>query len=132
MKKKEILVACGLVTLGLVALTFFANYYFETGKLFFKKSPTPTSNSTTDEVKEKVEIIEVIGSIYSMGNAPFTQLVIEADNGTVYGLISTNKVTGLWESQVRRAKVKGYLLGRTPPSFRTEKSIDVIDFKVVK
>ncbi len=83
-------------------------------------------------IEQEGKIVEVTGRIRSIGNDPFIQLVIETDNGVVYGLISSNKITGLWESQIRRAKVKGYLLGGTPPSFRTGKSIDVIDFEVIE
>lgn len=83
-------------------------------------------------IERRGETIEVSGRIYNIGNDPFTQLAIETDDGLVYGLISKSKVTGLGDLGFKRAKVKGYLLGRTPPSFRTEKSIDVIDFEVIE
>lgn len=98
---------------------------------------SPSSLKISDKVycrryqtnKQKGEIIEVSGRIYTIGNEPFTQLVIESVDGAVYGLINTDEITRMVQGQV---KVRGYLLGRTPPSFRTEKSIDVIDFEVVE
>ena len=81
---------------------------------------------------QKGEIIEVTGRIVSIGSDPFTQIAIEADGGTVYGLVSSSKSVSWRELPAKRVKVRGYVLGRTPPSFRTEISIDVISFEVIE
>ena len=80
---------------------------------------------------EEKEIVEVTGRIRMIGNEPFTQLAIENLDGEVYGIIG-GKTNELKKLQGQKVKVKASLMGRTPPSFRTEKSINVIDFELVK
>lgn len=93
---------------------------------------TPTATQT-----DLGAFISVVGHIVTIGNDPFTQWAIETPDGKVYGLTSVSedrlREFGLRPEILQAAKVevKGYLMGRTSPSFRTEKSIRVIDIKVV-
>jgi len=83
------------------------------------------------EVCEKKENVEITGFIRMIGNEPFTQVVIESINGEVYG-ITGDKNNELKKLQTQKVKVKGSLMGRTPPSFRTEKSIEVTSFEIIE
>ena len=82
--------------------------------------------------------ISVVGHVVTIGNDPFTQWAIETSDGKVYGLTNVSEERfrefGLDPPTLQTAKVeiKGFLTGRTPPSFRTEESIEVIDVKVIK
>ena len=96
-----------------------------------------TKDETIDELHEGMIVtngfIKVTGRIRVIGNEPFTQVVIDTSEG-VYGLTGdkAKKHGPLWKLQGETVEIQGFLQGRTPPSFRTEKSIDIIELKEIK
>ena len=96
-----------------------------------------TKDETIDELHKGMIItnvfIKATGRIRVIGNEPFTQVVIDTSEG-VYGLAGdkAKKHGPLWKLQGETVEIQGFLQGRTPPSFRTEKSIDVIELKEIK
>ncbi len=100
-------------------------YYPDAGSLKTTKEETIYSNEFT--IKEKEIIVE--GRIVAIGNEPFVQLTIETDD-IMYGL--SGDTEELWRTQGKKVRVKGYLRGRTLPSFRTEKGIEVMSFEIIE
>jgi len=80
------------------------------------------------EKNQRGDFIELTGRIYSMGNPPVIQLGVETLDGEVYGIVG-ERTKELWKFRDKTLHLKGYLAGRTP---RTKKSIEVIDYRVIK
>lgn len=128
-----------LASVAVMVLSFFIiNNSQQTQKsLQTTKSPQPVTSPETQKTSDGSSI-SVVGRVVTIGNAPFTQWAIETSDGKMYGL--TNVSEGEFrkfnqDSNVLRAtkvEVKGILVGRTSPSFRTEESIEVIEIKTVQ
>jgi len=80
------------------------------------------------EKNQRGNFIELTGRIYSMGSPPVIQLGVETLDGEVYGIVG-ERTKELWKFRDKTLHLKGYLAGRTP---RTEKSIEVIDYRAIK
>jgi len=72
--------------------------------------------------------IQVTGRIYVMGNAPFTEVGIEGDDGKVFALIGEH-AKELRRLQGKRLTVKGELGGKTT---RGVEALKVKNFKVME
>jgi len=95
-----------------------------------------TQEEMVEELNGKImvtsSLISLIGQIKIVGSEPFSQAAIETENG-LYGLTGSKAAKGgeLWNLQQAMVEIEGFVEGRHSPSYRTEISIRVTEFRKI-